>query len=196
MLHRKPMNGCAIIAKEREHRPVPKDVVSGWTKEAISKSRFWFNKPEAYKDQGGAEFQAAGIQPYIEDLKRGTNTKIEPKDLFEMAFCILPEMVDFASGQGRSDFATAGVAALRRGLQRRENAGLEQKMPFLDGYYYCPLSRLCIFFNVSGSVEPIISMTCVRSSPCRGWADSANSTSRMSQIALTSFSGVIGFSMV
>ena len=53
--------------------------------EAISKSGFWFNKPEAYKDQGGAEFQAAGIQPYVGDLKRGTNTEIGPKDLFEMA---------------------------------------------------------------------------------------------------------------
>jgi len=27
-------------------------------------------------------------------------------------------MVDLGSGQGRSDFATAGVAELRRGLQR------------------------------------------------------------------------------
>jgi hypothetical protein len=29
-----------------------------------------------------------------------------------------PEMVDFSSGQGRSDSATAGVARLRRGLPR------------------------------------------------------------------------------
>jgi hypothetical protein len=43
-------------------------------------------------------------------------------------------MVDFGSGQGRSEFATAGVAALRRGLQRSENAGLGRKMPFLDGH--------------------------------------------------------------
>jgi len=35
-----------------------------------------------------------------------------------------PEMVDFGSGQGRSLFATGGVAALRRGLQKDENAGL------------------------------------------------------------------------
>jgi len=35
-----------------------------------------------------------------------------------------PEMVDFGSGQGRSLFATGGVVALRRGLQKDENAGL------------------------------------------------------------------------
>jgi hypothetical protein len=44
------------------------------------------------------------------------------------------EMVDFGSGQGRSDFETAGVAALRRGFRKSENAGLGQKMPFLDGH--------------------------------------------------------------
>jgi hypothetical protein len=33
-------------------------------------------------------------------------------------FSVHPEMVDFGSGQGRSDFATAGVVGLRRGLQR------------------------------------------------------------------------------
>ena len=43
-----------------------------------------------------------------------------------------PEMVDFGSGQGRSDFETAGVVNLRRGFQMSENAGLGRKMPFLD----------------------------------------------------------------
>ncbi len=43
-------------------------------------------------------------------------------------------MVDFGSGQGRSEFETAGVALLRRGFQIRENAGLGQKMPFPDGH--------------------------------------------------------------
>ena len=40
--------------------------------EAISKNGFWFNKPEAYKDQGGAEFQVPpwrDIRPYVENLK-------------------------------------------------------------------------------------------------------------------------------
>ena len=37
------------------------------------------------QDQGGAEFQPAGILKYVEDLKRDTNTGIGPKDFFEMA---------------------------------------------------------------------------------------------------------------
>jgi len=37
------------------------------------------------QDQGGAEFQTAGILKYVEDLKRGTNTEIGPKDFFEIA---------------------------------------------------------------------------------------------------------------
>jgi hypothetical protein len=48
-----------------------------------------------------------------------------------------PEMVDFGSGQGRSDVETGGVAALRRGYQQSENAGLGQKMPFMDGHGLC-----------------------------------------------------------
>jgi hypothetical protein len=43
------------------------------------------------------------------------------------------EMVDFGSGQGRRLFATTGVAALRRGLQKDENADPGRKMPFLIG---------------------------------------------------------------
>ena len=39
-------------------------------------------------------------------------------------------MADFGSGQGRSDFETRGVVALRRGLQNSENAGLGQEMLF------------------------------------------------------------------
>jgi hypothetical protein len=33
---------------------------------------------------GGAEFQTGGILLYVEDLKRGTNKDIGPKDIFEM----------------------------------------------------------------------------------------------------------------
>ena len=43
------------------------------------------------------------------------------------------EMVDFGSGQGRSDLKTAGVAELRRGFPKSENAGRGRKMPFMDG---------------------------------------------------------------
>jgi hypothetical protein len=42
------------------------------------------------------------------------------------------ETVEFGSGQGRSLFAAAGVVGLRRGLQEGENAGLGQKMLFLN----------------------------------------------------------------
>ena len=35
--------------------------------------------------QGGTEFQPAGILKYVEDLKRGPNTEIGEKDLFEIA---------------------------------------------------------------------------------------------------------------
>jgi hypothetical protein len=37
------------------------------------------------QDRGGVEFQTGGILLYVEDLKRGTNKDIEPKDIFEMA---------------------------------------------------------------------------------------------------------------
>jgi len=48
--------------------------------------------------------------------------------------CVHPETVDFGSGQGRSLFATAGVAALRRGLRKGENTGLGRRMLFMDGH--------------------------------------------------------------
>ena len=37
------------------------------------------------QDRGGAELQTGGILLYVEDLKRGTNKDIGPKDIFEMA---------------------------------------------------------------------------------------------------------------
>jgi hypothetical protein len=45
-----------------------------------------------------------------------------------------PEMVDFGSGQSRSAWETASVAALRRGFPKSENAGRVRKMPFMDGH--------------------------------------------------------------
>ena len=38
------------------------------------------------QDQGGAEFQPAGILKYFEELRRGPNIEIEPKNFFEIAF--------------------------------------------------------------------------------------------------------------
>jgi hypothetical protein len=42
------------------------------------------------------------------------------------------------SGQGRRIFQTTGVAALRRGSEKSENAGLECKMRFpqLDYFFF------------------------------------------------------------
>jgi len=41
------------------------------------------------QDRGGAELYSGGILLYVEDLKRGTNKDIGPKDIFEMdsKFC-------------------------------------------------------------------------------------------------------------
>jgi len=36
------------------------------------------------QDRGGAEFHTGGILLYVEDLKRGTNKEVGPKDIFEM----------------------------------------------------------------------------------------------------------------
>jgi len=36
------------------------------------------------QDRGGAAFQTAGNLWVVEDLKRGTNKDIGPKDIFEM----------------------------------------------------------------------------------------------------------------
>jgi len=49
-------------------------------------------------------------------------------------FGVHPEVVDFGSGEGRSDLETGGVAGLRRGFPKSENAGRGRKMPAMDGY--------------------------------------------------------------
>jgi len=50
-------------------------------------------------------------------------------------------MVDFGSGQGLSDFETAGIAGYSEDsaeaslrAQKSENAALGRKMPFVDGH--------------------------------------------------------------
>ena len=40
------------------------------------------------QSQGGTEFQPADILKYFEELKRGPNTEIGTKDIFEMAYSI------------------------------------------------------------------------------------------------------------
>jgi hypothetical protein len=54
---------------------------------------------------------------------------------FDLLFSVPSEVVDFGSGQGRNDLETAGVAGLRRGFPKSENAGWDRKMPFLNGHY-------------------------------------------------------------
>ena len=51
------------------------------------------------QDQGGAEFQPAGILKYNEDLKRGPNAEIGLKDYFEMASI---QMLEFLCGAKQS----------------------------------------------------------------------------------------------
>jgi hypothetical protein len=48
------------------------------TIEGISKIGFWF------KIAAGPGFKPEAYLKYAEDLKRGTNKDIEPKDIFEM----------------------------------------------------------------------------------------------------------------
>jgi len=49
------------------------------------------------QDRGGAEFQTAGILLVVEDLKRGTNKDMRPKDIFEMGSKCLKDKI-WASG--------------------------------------------------------------------------------------------------
>jgi chaperonin GroES len=62
------------------------------------------------------------------------------------------------SGQGRSDFETAGVVKLRQGFQDRENAGLGRKMPFRDGHQLnmnAPFSGLRLRGGVNMKIKPM-----------------------------------------
>jgi hypothetical protein len=54
---------------------------------------------------------------------------------------VRPEMVDFGSGQGLSNFETGGIAGYSEDsagaslrAQKSENAALGRKMPFMDGH--------------------------------------------------------------
>ena len=64
---------------------------SGFDDQSLKKQVF-LNLTRSYlknwilgQDQGGSEFQPAGILWYVEDLKRGSNAEIGPKDFFEIA---------------------------------------------------------------------------------------------------------------
>jgi hypothetical protein len=49
--------------------------------------------PLLVQGQGGADVQPAGILKYSEELKRGPNTEIGPKDFFEIAYSELATVV-------------------------------------------------------------------------------------------------------
>jgi hypothetical protein len=51
----------------------------------LGKTRSHLKNRILVQGQGGAEFQPAGILKYVEDLKRGPNAEIGPKDIFEIA---------------------------------------------------------------------------------------------------------------
>jgi hypothetical protein len=72
------------------------------------------------------------------DLRQTAAETIGLDEILTVCICAIKrtrfdsEMVGCGSGQGRSDVETAGVAALRRGFQHRENAGPGHKMPFMN----------------------------------------------------------------
>ena len=71
------------VRRADSHRDGPtasRDSVSGT---CLTKSHL--KKRILVQDQGGAELQPAGILKYVEDLKRGPNTEVGPKDFFEIA---------------------------------------------------------------------------------------------------------------
>ena len=52
--------------------------------QAASLIRTYLKNRILVQNRGGAELQTGGILLYVEDLKRGTNKDIGPKDIFEM----------------------------------------------------------------------------------------------------------------
>ena len=75
--------------------------------------------------QGGTQW---GVQQVLADF-------IAIERSMHWLLSVYAEMVDFGSGQDRSDFATAGVARLRRGLQRtRTLVGVERYRLWMDTY--------------------------------------------------------------
>jgi hypothetical protein len=74
--------------------------------------------------------RAINASPSVSDFSLYHSLK--PSLINEASVC--PEMVAWGSDQGRSFSETTGVAALRRGFPKGENADLEPKMPFPNVY--------------------------------------------------------------
>lgn len=58
-------------------------------------------------------------------------------------------MVDFGSGKGRSELATAGEAELRRGSPESENTVRGLKMPFVDGHWSDGVPHRAFCFRIN-----------------------------------------------
>jgi hypothetical protein len=64
--------------------------------------------------------------------RRQTKTNVSIEQL-TLRNGVPSKMVDFGHGQGRSDVATAGVAVLRRGLQRARTPAWAERCHFWTG---------------------------------------------------------------
>jgi hypothetical protein len=63
-------------------------------------TRSYLKKRILVQYQGRTELQAAGIHGYVEDLKRGPNAEIGPKDFFEMASNMLDWPEEIVASKG------------------------------------------------------------------------------------------------
>jgi hypothetical protein len=73
------------------------------------------------QDRGGAELQTGGILLYVEDLKRGTNKDIGPKDIFEIGSIVKLRAlgsVQFCPSSRKAKILTGGILEVCRGLTR------------------------------------------------------------------------------
>ena len=73
-------------------------------KKILKKNRSYLKKRILVQDVGGFGFQTGVIRRYVEDLKPGPNTRLGPKDFFEMASnCLFEILIDalFAPKQAK-----------------------------------------------------------------------------------------------
>jgi hypothetical protein len=72
----------ACLNEDNYSGGMDKKTMYGWT---LAKIRSHLKNRILVQGQGGTEVQPAGILKYSEELKRGPNTEIGPKDFFEIA---------------------------------------------------------------------------------------------------------------
>ena len=91
------------------------------------------------QDRGGAEFQTAGNLLYVEDLKRGTNKDMGPKDIFEMGSNLV------------SNFAKLPQEEVSRDAELRFN---------WIGYLFRPIKNLNLF-HLMNQVNAKVNDNCI-----------------------------------